>query len=50
MTDGSYRRWEPDKYTDYMVNDGLFVVLKYDKWVGIYNLNSVKEIKIDDED
>ncbi len=49
MTDGSYREWPEDKYTDYMVNGGLFVVLQDSKWVGIYNLKMIKDIEINED-
>ena len=48
MVGGNYICWEKEQYTDYMLYDGkVFVVIKGSKWVGIYNIDQVKEIKID---
>jgi len=44
--DGAYREWEEEDYSDYMVNNGLFVIIDGNKWVGIYNLDCIKEIMI----
>lgn len=46
MIDGSYREWGTEEYTDYMVNNNLFVIIKGSKWVGIYNLEQIKEIMV----
>ena len=46
MIDGSYREWGAEEYTDYMVNNNLFVIIKGSKWVGIYNLEQIKEIMV----
>ena len=50
MTDGAYREWAPEDYTDYMVNNNLFVIINGNQWVGIYNLNVIKEIVVAVED
>lgn len=44
--DGAYREWPEDDYTDYMVNNGLFVIINENKWVGIYNIDCLKEVII----
>ncbi len=46
MTDGAYREWPPEDYTDYMVTSGLFVIINGNQWVGIYNLDMIKEIVV----
>ena len=45
--DGAYREWEEKEYTDYLVTNNLYVIINGNKWVGIYNLDSIKEIVID---
>lgn len=41
---GEYIIYQSSSYTDYMVNGGLFVVLKGDQWVGIYNMDCVEYV------
>ncbi len=46
FADGAQREWPKEDYTDYMVNNGLFVILNKNQWVGIYNLEYIKEIMV----
>lgn len=43
-------KWRKDEYTDYIYNGKTFVVIKNKAVVGIYNINCVSNIVIDDED
>lgn len=47
MTDGNYVCWEKEQYADYMYDGKIFVIIKGSKWIGIYNIDHVKEIRID---
>ena len=33
--------WEKEEYTDYMYDGKCFIIINGDKWVGIYNMDSV---------
>lgn len=47
MVGGNYICWEKEQYTDYIYDGKVFVVIKGSKWIGIYNIDQVKEIRID---
>jgi hypothetical protein len=47
MVGGNFTCWDKKQYTDYMYDGKVFVVIKGSKWVGIYNIDQVKEIRID---
>ena len=47
MTNGTYICWKDEQYTDYMYDGKVFVVIKGSKWVGIYNIDHVREIRVD---
>ena len=47
MANGSYIRWDKEQYTDYMYDGKVFVIIKDSQWVGIYNINQVREIRVD---
>lgn len=47
MTGGNRVCWEKEQYTDYMYDGKVFVVIKGAEWVGIYNIDQVKEIRVD---
>jgi len=36
--------YEGRSFTDYMISDGLFVVLNGEQWVGIYNMDCVEYV------
>lgn len=46
--DGNCRIWRNNKYTDYMYykQPNIFVIINGSQWVGIYNLDEIKEIII----
>lgn len=47
MLGGNYSEWNKDQYTDYMYDGKIFVIIDGSKWIGIYNIDQVKEIRID---
>ena len=47
MANGSYIEWNKEQYTDYMYDGKVFVVIKGSQWVGIYNIDYVREIRVD---
>lgn len=47
MVGGNYIEWNKDQYTDYMYDGKVFVIINGSKWIGIYNIDQVKEIRID---
>ena len=47
LTNGSYICRNKDQYTDYMYDGKVFVIIKGSQWVGIYNIDHVREIKVD---
>ncbi len=46
MNNGIYDEWKPEQYTDYMYDGKCFIIIKGEKWVGIYNIDSVRRIVI----
>lgn len=47
MANGSYICWDKEQYTDYMYDGKVFVIIKNSQWVGIYNINQIREIRVD---
>jgi hypothetical protein len=47
MTNGTYICWNKEQYTDYLYDGKVFVVIKGSQWVGIYNIDHVREIRVD---
>ena len=47
MANGRYICWDKEQYTDYMYDGKVFVIIKDSQWVGIYNINQVREIRVD---
>ncbi len=44
---GTYNEWKPEQYTDYMYDGKCFIIMRGEKWVGIYNMDAVRSITID---
>ena len=44
---GTYNEWKPEQYTDYMYDGKCFINKKEEKWVGIYNMDAVRSVVID---
>lgn len=47
MTNGTPAFWNKDEYTDYMYDGKVFVVLNGSQRVGIYNIDYVREIRVE---
>lgn len=47
LKNGLYDTWKQDQYTDYIYDGKCFIIIKENKWIGIYNLDSVVRIAID---
>jgi len=43
---GDVFEWKDSEYTDYKYDGKCFIVIKDDKWVGFYNLDSVRYIAV----
>lgn len=44
---GAYNEWKPEQYTDYMYDGKCFIIMRGEQWVGIYNMDAVRSIVID---
>lgn len=43
--DGGLRTWDSEDYTDYIFQKpNFFIIINGSQWVGIYNLDEIKEI------
>lgn len=47
MKNGNVARWKKKEYTDYTYDGKYFIVIYHKKWVGFYNLDSVKTIVVE---
>lgn len=43
---GEYEEWSESQYTDYRYLGDVFVVMKNDQWVGIYNMQDIRAITV----
>ena len=41
LTNGNQVKWKEEEYTDYRYDGKCFIVIRNNKWVGIYNMDSV---------
>ena len=48
MKNGNIATWEKTEYTDYTYDGKCFIVINKDKWVGIYNMDCVRNIVVND--
>lgn len=48
LKNGSLAKWKPSHYTDYKYDGKCFIVIKGEKWVGIYNMDSIISIIVKD--
>lgn len=46
MANKCYDDWKSEEYTDYMYDGKCFVIIKDEKLVGIYNMDTVSRIII----
>lgn len=42
--------YQASSFTDYMIRDGLFVVIKETQWIGMYNMDCVEYVAYIPED
>lgn len=47
LIDGETIKYRRDEYTDYIYDGKYFVVINHCQWIGLYNLDLIKYIKID---
>lgn len=47
MMNGTYDKWKPEQYTDYMYDGKCFIIIHDEKYVGIYNMDAIRSITID---
>lgn len=47
LRNGSYAEWK-EEYTDYMYDGKYFIVIKGEKWIGMYNLDCICSIVVGD--
>ena len=45
MLGGNYIYWEKEQYTDCLYDGKVFAIVKDSQWVGVYNIDQVKEIR-----
>lgn len=50
MKDSEVREWDDNKYTEYDVKGKFFVVIRDNKWVGMYALEEIYFVEYKDED
>ena len=44
--DGEFCYYAPSEYTEYQYDGKYFIVIKDEQWIGFYNLDEVRCIKI----
>ncbi len=44
MKDGNIKEYKPNDFTDYEWRKEIFVVIKGNQWIGMFNWDSVKEV------
>lgn len=45
---GRMETWDKGAYTDYIYDKKCFIVIRNEKWIGIYNINQTESIVIGD--
>ena len=48
LTNGDVRQWGKDEYTDYDIKGRFFVIITDGQWVGIYALDHVVAVEVED--
>lgn len=46
LTETGEHLYGKGRWTDYEVNYGFLIIKKEDTWIGMYNLNYLKEFKV----
>lgn len=47
MSNGVYVCWNRDQYTNYSYDGKIFAIMRDKRLIGIYNIDAIKEIRID---
>ena len=47
LTNGEVRRWDKTEYTEYDINGRFFVVINEKQWVGMYALDSIVSVEVE---
>ena len=50
LSDGDVRSWPKNMYDEYDIQGRFFVVIRGDQWVGMYGLDSIVSVEVDDLD
>lgn len=48
MMDGDRDEWGRDEFTDYRYDGKCFIIIKGEKYIGVYNMDAVRRIAIED--
>ncbi len=43
-------KWKKGDFTDYKYDGKCFIIIKDEKWVGIYNMDSIISVIVKEED
>ena len=46
LRNGDIRGWKSDEYTEYDFKGNFFVVMKYDRWIGMYAIDRIDFIEV----
>lgn len=46
MKDGAMEIWRAGEWTDYCYNGRLFIIKQGDSWVGMYNTDCIKSMRV----
>ena len=50
LSNGETRKWSKDEYTEYDIKGRFFVVIKGDQWVGMYALDSIISVEVEQDE
>ena len=50
LSNGETRKWSKDEYTEYDIKWRFFVVIKGYQWVGMYALDSIISVEVEQDE
>ena len=48
LASGDVRQWGKDEYTEYDIKGRFFVIIKDEAWVGMYALDHIVAVEVED--
>lgn len=50
LASGDVRKWDKDEYTEYDIKGRFFVILKDEQWVGMYALDHIVSVEVEEQE